>query len=54
MNGTPPCRRCHADTARYYLEVYNPSKGVCVTYWLCEGCAQMASDMVGRFMEGCR
>lgn len=51
---TLSCRRCRAATARYYLEVYDPSKGASITYWLCEECAQMASDMVDRFMEGRR
>lgn len=51
---TLSCRRCRADTARYYLEVYDPSREAVVTYWLCKACAQMASDMTARFMEGRR
>lgn len=50
----PQCHRCHADTARYYMEVYDPSREAVVTYWMCRACAQMASDMTARFMEGRR
>lgn len=50
MNRNSICDRCSGAYANVYLEVYSPRDGRAYTYYLCDVCAQMASDWAEKFV----